>query len=55
MLRLELGQSTANVAVETRMSLDQTINIFKELQEKDKVFEYPSLTDETKAGPDGGN
>ena len=46
MLRLETGQSTSNVSLSAQMSLDQTLTIFKELQSKDKVFEYPLLEED---------
>lgn len=59
MLRLELGQSTQNVAVNAQMSLEQTITIFKELANKDRVFEYPLLDEgnekESKPDSDGSS
>jgi len=45
MLRLELGQSTQNVEVKNQMSLEQTVNVLKELSNRDPVFEYPQIED----------
>lgn len=42
MLRLELGQSTQNLAV-VEMSYDQTKNLLDDLRAKDPVFEYPLI------------
>lgn len=53
MLRLELGQSTQNVAHVVEYSLEQTKQIFHELKEIDPVFEYPQI-DYVEADTDTG-
>lgn len=51
MLRVELGESTQNIAV-VHYTVEQTRKILSDLKKTDPVFEYPELDEETNGSPE---